>query len=89
MSQKHKCTSPRAIQVHNRRKAIGTEEKLDTISQHVKAEQSIDICHNVRLVNSGVLKIHDGRFKERAQFRKFAWQDYYSPIRNEHTKTMM
>jgi hypothetical protein len=33
MGEKHKCTSPRAIQVKNQWKTISNEEKLEVISQ--------------------------------------------------------
>jgi len=32
MSEKHKCTSPSAIQVKNQWKTIGIEKKLDVVS---------------------------------------------------------
>jgi hypothetical protein len=49
MSGKRKSASPSAIQVKNRRKTIGTEEKLHVISRLEKGERIGDICHNVRL----------------------------------------
>jgi hypothetical protein len=57
MSEKHLSTSPSAIQVKNRRKLIGTVEKLDVISWIEKGERSIDICHNVRLTHSSIAQI--------------------------------
>jgi hypothetical protein len=38
MSEKHKSTSPSAILVTNRQKTMGTEEKLDILSQPEKGE---------------------------------------------------
>jgi hypothetical protein len=38
MSEKHKSTSPSAIQVKNRQKTISIEEKLHVISQLEKGE---------------------------------------------------
>jgi hypothetical protein len=38
MTEKHKSASPSAIQVRNRQKTIGTEEKLHVISQLEKRE---------------------------------------------------
>ena len=46
ISDKHKPTSPSALQVKNWQKTIGTEQKVDIISQLEKGEQNVDICHN-------------------------------------------
>jgi hypothetical protein len=54
MNEKRKSASPIAIQVKNRRKTIGTQEKLHTISQREKGERIVDICHDVRLAHSGI-----------------------------------
>jgi hypothetical protein len=48
MSEKCKCTVPSAIQVKNWWKTIGTQEKLDVISQGKKGKQIVDTCHNVK-----------------------------------------
>ena len=58
MSDKHKSTSPTAIQVKNKRTIISTEEKLD-VSWLEKGERNVDICHNVRLIHSRMCKIYD------------------------------
>ena len=42
MSDKHKSTSPTAIQVKNWQKTIGSEGKLDEISQLEKGEWIVD-----------------------------------------------
>jgi hypothetical protein len=47
MSEKHKFTSPSAIQVKNRRKTASIKEKLDVISRHVIGERIVDIWLNV------------------------------------------
>jgi len=38
MREKHKSTSPSAIQVKNQQEAISTDEKLEIISCHEKGE---------------------------------------------------
>jgi hypothetical protein len=69
MSEKRKSASPSAIQVKNWPKAVGTEEKLDVISQVVKGERIVDTCRNVRLAHSSVHTIRDNadRIKESAK----------------------
>jgi hypothetical protein len=69
MSEKHKSTSPSAIQVKNGRKTLGIEEKLNVIMRHEKGEQIVDICCNVRLSHGIIHKIHDDadRIKENAK----------------------
>ena len=67
MSEKHKFTSPSAIQVKNRRKTVSIKEKLDVISRHVKGERIVDIWLNVldslRLVQFVImLTVHDWSF---------------------------
>jgi hypothetical protein len=100
MSEKHKSTSPSAIQVKNRRNTTGIEEKLDTISRFEKGEQSVHICHNVRLTHSSVHTICDNidRIKESAKCldnikyqqseagHLFVQQNYHSPIGMNRTK---
>jgi aspartate carbamoyltransferase catalytic subunit len=54
MSEKRKSAVPSAIQVKNRRKTIGIDEKLHVISQLEKGERIVDICRNVRLAHSSV-----------------------------------
>ena len=69
-SQKCKPASPSAIQMKNRRKTIGIEEKLHVISGlEKKGERIVVICCNVRLTYSSVHTIHDNahRIKERAK----------------------
>jgi hypothetical protein len=55
--------------VKNRRKTIGTEEKLHVISWLDKGERIVDICRNVRIAHSSVNTIHDNadRIKEIAK----------------------
>jgi hypothetical protein len=69
ISEKHKSTWPSAMQVKNRRKTVGTEEKLDVISQLKKGEWIVHICYNVRLADSSVHRIRDNadRIKESAK----------------------
>jgi len=59
ISEKHKSTSPNAIQAKNQRKLNGTEGKLDVISRLERGEQMVDICPNVRLTNISVCTICD------------------------------
>jgi hypothetical protein len=58
MSDKHKSTTPSAIQVKNEWKVISTEEKLG-VSWLEKCEWNVDICHSVRLTHSSICKIYD------------------------------
>jgi hypothetical protein len=51
MSEKRKSASPSTIQMKNRRKTIGTEEKLHVISQREKFERNVDLCRNVRFAH--------------------------------------
>jgi hypothetical protein len=69
MSEKRKSASPSAIQVKNRRKTIGIEEKLHVISQLEKGERIVDICRYVRLAHSSIHTIRDNadRIKESAK----------------------
>jgi hypothetical protein len=59
MGEKRKSATPSAMQVKNRWKTIGTEEKLDIISQLEKDEQIVDICHNVRFAYISMHAIYD------------------------------
>jgi hypothetical protein len=45
--------------VKNRQKTVGTEEKLDVISQLVKGDQTVDICCNVRFPQASAGTVHD------------------------------
>jgi hypothetical protein len=54
IGEKHKYAKPSAIQVKNRQKTIGSEEKLDVISELEKGERIVHICHNVRLSHTSV-----------------------------------
>jgi hypothetical protein len=69
MNEKHKSTSSSVIQVKNRWKTIGIEEKLDVISWLEKGEWIVDICHNVRLAHNSVHTIcgNANRIKESAK----------------------
>jgi hypothetical protein len=51
MSEKRKSATPTAIQVKNRRKTIGIEEKLHVISGLEKGERIVYICRNVGLAH--------------------------------------
>jgi hypothetical protein len=59
MNNKHKSTSPSAIQVNTQRKPICIDDKLDVISQFEKGEQIVDIRCNVRLPHGSLCTIHD------------------------------
>jgi len=59
MREKHKSTSPSAIQVKNQRTAISTDEKLDVISCLEKGEWLVDIWHNVRYAHISICTIYD------------------------------
>jgi len=67
MSEKHKSTSPSAIQVKNQQKTIGNDEKSDVIIGLEKGEWNVDICRNVR--HSSICTIRDNadRIKENAK----------------------
>jgi hypothetical protein len=69
MSEKHKSASPSAIQVENRGKPVGTEERLSVIMRREKGERMVDICRNVTLAHGTVHKIRDNadRIKESAR----------------------
>jgi len=57
MSEKHKSTSPSAIQLKNQKKTIGNEEKSDVIIGPEKGNWNVDICHNFR--HSTICTIRD------------------------------
>jgi len=59
ISEKHKCTSPSAIQVKKQSNVISTEEKWDIINQHEKGEKIVDIRHNVRFTHISIHTICD------------------------------
>ena len=59
MSEKHKCTSPSAIQVKNQWGAISTEDKINLISQLEKGKQIVDKWCNVRPAYSSVHTVRD------------------------------
>jgi len=59
MSEKHKSTSPSAIQVKNWQNTTSIEEKLDVISRLGKDEKIVDLSCNVRLTHSSVPTICD------------------------------
>ena len=58
-SEKHKSTSPSAIQMKNWWKTFSIEEKLAIISQPEKAELIAVIGCNVRFARSSICTIHD------------------------------
>ena len=68
-SDKHKSTSPSAIQVKNQQKANSIEEKLDFIRWLIKDEWIVDMFCNVRFTHSNICTIHDkaNRIKESAK----------------------
>jgi hypothetical protein len=93
LSEKCNSTSSSAIQVKNRRKTIGIEEKLE------KRERIVDICCNVRLAHSCTCTICEkaDRITERAKCLDkikannmkhgvFVQQDYNSPIGKNYNK---
>jgi hypothetical protein len=59
MNEKHKSTSPSAIQVTTQCKTICIEEKLAAISQLEKGKRIVDkqVCHNVGLPHSSIWTI--------------------------------
>jgi hypothetical protein len=59
MSEKRKSASPSAIQVKERGKTIGTEERLSVILQREKGERTVDICRNVTVARGTVHKFRD------------------------------
>jgi len=63
MSEKCKSTSPTTIQMKNRQKTIGKEEKIDIRSQPEKGEQIFYICGNVSFAHISVHTIHDNADK--------------------------
>jgi hypothetical protein len=69
MIEKCKFASPRAVQVKNQPKTIGTEEKLHVISGREKGERIVDSCCNVRLTHSSIHTVHDNadRIRESAK----------------------
>jgi hypothetical protein len=71
MSEKRKSTSPRVIQVKNRRKTIGIDKKLSVIVRREKGGRIVYICRNVTFVHVIVHKVGDiaDRIKESAQSR--------------------
>jgi Fe-S-cluster-containing hydrogenase component 2 len=69
MCERCKATPPSAMQVENRRKTVGIEEKLDVISRPENGERIVDICRNVRLAHSSVHTARDNtdRIKHNAK----------------------
>jgi hypothetical protein len=69
MTQEHKSASPSAVQVKNRHKTSGIEEKLQVIKQLEKGEGIGEIYRNVTLSYSTVHTIRDNanRIKESAK----------------------
>jgi hypothetical protein len=59
MSEKRKSTSPSAIQVKNQWKTVGTEEKLDVISELHKGEWIVDLCQYVSFAHISVCTIDE------------------------------
>src|SRR5215470_16125111 len=88
MSDKSKSASRSAIEVRNRGKTIGTEEKLSVIMRREKGERIVDVCRNSTLSHGIVHKIRDNadRLKESAQSgtEVFVQQGYHSPIRTRN-----
>jgi hypothetical protein len=69
ITEKHKFTSPSAIQVKNQRRTISTEEKLDAISQIEKKVDELMTCHNVKFAHISISAIreHADRITESAK----------------------
>jgi hypothetical protein len=84
MGEKRKSTSPTAIQVKNRQKTIGIEEKSDIISWLEKGEWIVDVCCNVKLTHSSTRTICDNAYRTEgsawSETKVFVYQDYHSPI---------
>ena len=84
MCGKRTFTSPSAMQLKNRRKTVGTEEKLDVINRLEKGERIFYICRNVRRSRVSVRTIRGNanRITESAKSgtKVFVYQDYHSPI---------
>jgi hypothetical protein len=59
MSEKRKSASPSAIQIKNRRKTSGIEEKLSVIVRRGKGERIVDICSNAVVARGVLHEIHD------------------------------
>ena len=57
MSERPKSTSPRAVQLKNWWKTVGTKKKLDVISQLAICERILDICINGRCAHSSVCTV--------------------------------
>jgi hypothetical protein len=57
MSERHKSTSPRAVQLRNWWKTVGTKKKLDVVSRLAVGERIVDICLNVSCAHSSVCTI--------------------------------
>jgi len=72
MSQKYKSVLPGAIQVKNRVKTIGIEDKVDVIRRLEKSERIVDVCRNVRFTQCSVCTIRDNAdtFTEKCEVRK-------------------
>jgi hypothetical protein len=58
-SETRKSASSSAIQLQNRLKTIGTEEKLHVISRREKGDRIVDTCRNARFAHGTEHKIHD------------------------------
>jgi hypothetical protein len=58
MSEKHKSTSPSAIQVKNWQETINIEEELGEISPLEKSDHTVDMPY-VRLAHNSIHTIHD------------------------------
>ena len=71
MTDKHKSTSPSAIQVENLRKIISSEDKLDVISRLEWGKQIFDICHNDKLAHSSICKF----WVMLTELKKLLWQE--------------
>lgn len=69
MSEKRKTTSLCIVQVKNRRKTVGIDDKIDLIRWLEKGERIVDICRNIIFAHSSERTIRDNaeRIKESAK----------------------
>jgi hypothetical protein len=59
ISERHKSTTPSAIQVKNRQNSITIQQKLDVINHLQTGERIVAICCNVIFAHASIHTIHD------------------------------
>jgi len=59
ISERHKSTSPSAIQVKNRQNPITIQQKLDVINHLETGERIVAICCNTIFAHASIRTIHD------------------------------